>query len=156
MTKPLRACVDRVCHTAYQQRGIMVLRMVHAWDQIVGPVLSGCTYPYGMRFTVTDPPEGVLELAIIHSAYAPMCNLAVPMICERIAVYFGYRAISQVQIVHRPLPAPAPSCVTPHVPPSEAAQAVQTTCRTWVEQACQDDPESAAVLLRLAGHIQVA
>ncbi|MFP6730254.1 MAG: DciA family protein [Alphaproteobacteria bacterium] len=89
LTKPL-----------YAKRGFAEAGVLNDWPDIVGHPLADYTAPERLS------PNGVLEVRV-GGAWALEHQHLEPLVLERIAGYFGYRAVTRLSLIQGPLPPPA-------------------------------------------------
>lgn len=106
-------CLTPLLKPAVKARGFAEARVLTDWPNIVGAQLASHTQPIAVR----GQPGGkrVLHVAVAQ-AYATQLHYAQPMILERIATYFGARAIDAVQVVATLDAHSAPSASAPTLP----------------------------------------
>lgn len=94
-----------------KKRGVEAT-MIEQWSSIVGPALAEQCTPGKCTFKKDTQNGGVL---IIHtsSAYALELQYSAPLILEKLAIYYGYRAVDRIKIEQRPL-ANTPSDTIPN------------------------------------------
>lgn len=100
--KPLSFCVDKAIKPALKQRGFAESRILTDWPLIVGDALAVHTSVQRLRFPKNNQSEGVLYVEVYHSGLATELVYQAPVIIEKIATYFGYKAIASIKWVQRP------------------------------------------------------
>lgn len=78
-------------------------QIVTQWGQIVGPSLATVSAPEGLRFPPGQKRGAVLTIRAAGSAALEL-QYHLPMITERVNMYFGYSAVEKVSIRQGPLP----------------------------------------------------
>lgn len=97
--------VQGAARKAFRKQGFTEASILTKWPLIVGELLSAHCLPERMYFprgkktgaTLSVRAEGAFALELQHLE---------PMVLERINVFFGYRAVEKLRIIHGPLPAP--------------------------------------------------
>ena len=137
--------IDRLTRPAIRKRGFAQGEILRNWADIVGPRLAGVTAPERVQYSKKQG-QGARLCVRVGGAAALELQHAGPQIVERINTYFGYRAISELKLIQAPIPAlKEPEIKTP--------RPVRLTGTAAAEVAKIEDPELAAALQRLGGHI---
>jgi len=100
---PLADCVEAAVKPSAQKRGLAERRLLAAWRDIVGATLAAQCMPEKLSFPRGKQGEGTLTLRV-GGSYALEVQHAEPVILEKIAGYFGYRAVAALRLVQAPLP----------------------------------------------------
>lgn len=123
-----------------QKRGFAEGRLLTDWPQIVGAALSAHCVPQKLSFPKGQ--NGATLHILCEAGWAMELQFQEQLICEKIASFFGYRAVDRIRIHQGVLPARAskniPKPVAPN--PDHIADEVATV----------EDPELQAALNRLA------
>ncbi|MDP6517507.1 MAG: DciA family protein [Alphaproteobacteria bacterium] len=122
----LGAVVPQITLAAFGKRGFAEARVLTDWPRIVGPELAATSCPekIGRDHSLTVRASSGFALELQHLE---------PQVLDRIATYFGYRAITRLVIRQGPLPAPedaraeAPRPLTAGQEKALAAQVAITT-----------------------------
>jgi hypothetical protein len=100
---PLHKAVEAATKPAFKKHGIAESRLITEWATIAGEVLAGKTLPKRLVF-----PKGQRDNGTLHLTVAPGWALEVqhlePIILEKIATFFGYRAVAKIHMTQAPLP----------------------------------------------------
>lgn len=103
LATPLHKAVETATKQVFRKRGIAEARLITEWPGIAGEVLAGKTLPKRVAF-----PKGKRDNGTLHLTVAPGWALEVqhlePIILDKIATYFGYRAVAKLHITQAPLP----------------------------------------------------
>ncbi|MGD8327546.1 MAG: DciA family protein [Sphingomonadales bacterium] len=99
--------IDGAARKTFRKQGFAEAAVLTKWPLIVGELLSTHCLPERMRFprgkkigaTLSVRAEGAFALELQHLE---------PVILERINVFFGYRAVEKLRIIHGPLPKAPP------------------------------------------------
>ncbi len=105
----LGAVVPKITLAAFGKKGFAEARVLTNWSQIVGEELAARTCPekIGRDGSLTVRAASGFALELQHLE---------PLVLERIATYFGYRAVTRLLIRQGPLPAPPPGAAAPPTP----------------------------------------
>ena len=98
----LSSLVDRITARSFEARGLAAAGIAAEWPAIVGEAVAACSWPECLR------PDGTLRVCVSGPVAVEMQHLE-PQILERIAVYYGYRAVTRLAYVNRPPPPSKPS-----------------------------------------------
>ena len=134
----------KITRPLFGKRGFIHGALVTDWPAIVGSAMATHTLPLGIRFPKGERTNGVLEIKVASSAFAPQINHLEPLVIQRVNGYFGWKAVEKLKLRHGPLP-PAPRPAVRKVailPPVEGAVLDQV-----------EDPELRAALQRLGAHL---
>ena len=101
--KTLSKCVEQLTRPALKTQGLAGSRIITEWKSIVGEKLSSHSQPQKLSFPAGKKSDGTLAIAV-ENGFAPELQHLQPMILERLAVYFGYRAVSRITISHTYVP----------------------------------------------------
>ncbi len=110
--KSLKSCVDPLVRPVFKAQGLAASKLIAEWEQLVGKELAAHTMPLKLSFAKDKNADGTLTIAC-SGAHALTLQHMQPVLIERIASYFGYRAVARIQIEQRPMTAPAPAKKTP-------------------------------------------
>ena len=93
----LAALLPKLTKRFYQARGFAEAGVLNDWPDIVGRPLADYTAPERLH------PDGALEVRV-GGAWALELQHLEPLVLDRIATYFGYRAVTRLKLVQGPLP----------------------------------------------------
>lgn len=99
-SKTLKSCVDPLVRPVYKAQGLAASKLIGEWEQLVGKELAAYTLPLKLSFAKDKNAEGTLTVAC-SGAHAITLQHMQPIIIERIASYFGYRAVARIMIEQR-------------------------------------------------------
>ncbi|MFQ5958247.1 MAG: DUF721 domain-containing protein [Alphaproteobacteria bacterium] len=133
----LAATVPKVTKPLFRARGFAEAGVLTDWPDIVGRPLADYTCPERLA------RDGTLHLRVSGGWGLELKHLE-PMLLERIAGYFGYRAVTRLALVQGPLP-PRTARRRRRVRALDADE--EAALRTRL--AAADDPELRAALDRL-------
>ena len=97
--KTLSACIEPVTRPILKTQGLAGSRIISEWPAIVGKELSSRCIPQSLSFPPGKKVGGTLAIAV-ESGFAPALQHQQPVIIERLATYFGYRAVTRITIAH--------------------------------------------------------
>lgn len=100
---PLHKAVETVTKPAFRKHGLAESRIVTQWPQIAGSVLAGKTLPTRIAYAKGQKDNGTLHLTVAPGWALEVQHLE-PVILEKIATFFGYRAVGKLRITQAPLP----------------------------------------------------
>ena len=95
-SRPLASALHKVTEKIYRKRGFASAGVVTNWPAIVGEELARHSMPERLG------SDGVLRLRVDGPLATELKHLE-PQILERIASYFGYRAVNRLRLVQGPL-----------------------------------------------------
>ena len=99
---PLKDLVGKVTRPAMQKRGFYESRLLSEWPQIVGETIANYCIPQKIVHDRYEREGNKLHL-IVDPAWAMDVQYMESVMLERIAAYFGYRAIERILIVQAPV-----------------------------------------------------
>ena len=95
--------LDDVIKPVFKARGFHQHKLLTDWPLIVGGQLAQVTIPQKIASrSVKGNKEHYLHIDVSSSAAATQLQFMEPVILEKIAVYFGYKAIHGLKIQQRP------------------------------------------------------
>lgn len=139
--------VPAIGDTAFRKFGFVQSSIITRWPEIVGTKLARVTAPDSLRFPRGSRSDGTLHISVT-SAHASVVQHVVPDIIARVNRFFGYAAVSRVQLKQGRAIAPAVPERVPAEPPPPPLSA-QSGARGDALRAIRD-PELRAVLDGLA------
>lgn len=123
---------DRI-RTAGESRGFAVTRLLTHWPEVVGEELARTTRPVKVGYS--KGAFGATLTVLVRSTDAPMVQMQLPKIRDKVNACYGYAAISRVLLTQTaPMGfaegqaqfAPAPPVVPPAPPAEIVAEARET------------------------------
>jgi hypothetical protein len=93
----LARAVGKVTRTAFGRQGFAEARVLTDWPAIVGPDLAADCLPESLS------ANGVLRIRVAGGRALELQHLE-PQLLDRIATFFGYRAVQRISLVQGPLP----------------------------------------------------
>lgn len=141
--KPLGQCVEPLTRPVFKAQGIASARLITDWEKIVGSEMARRCMPQKLSFPGGKTTDGCLAIGV-ENGFAPELQHKQHIILEKLAGYFGYRAVSRISL--QPLPAKIPAAPKAKRPPS--APALDAGCVAQAQAA--QDPELREALTSLA------
>ncbi len=140
--RALATLLPKLTKRFYQARGFAEAGVLTDWPDIVGRPLADYTAPERLH------PDGVLDVRV-GGAWALELQHLEPLVLDRIASYFGYRAVTRLALKQGPLPprAKAPPKRLPKVLNKAEEEALKA------DLAATDDPNLRAALERLGREV---
>ncbi len=86
---------DRI-RTAGESRGFAVSRLLTAWAEIVGEASARITRP--VQVSYGKGGFGATLTVLVQAAHAPMVQMQLPMIREKVNAVYGYAAIRRISL----------------------------------------------------------
>ena len=108
--------VDKVTENVFYKRGFAHKKLITDWRYIVGEVLYTKTVPQKVIFPKGAKTDGILYIQV-SIGWATEVQHLEPIILEKIATYFGYKAIKKISILQAPIyrQKPAPEQPEKHI-----------------------------------------
>lgn len=88
--------VKDTIRAAGEKRGFAVTRLLTHWVDVVGEQLAGATRP--VKIGYTRDGLGATLTVLVSSAQAPMVQMQLPRIIEKVNAIYGYNAISRISL----------------------------------------------------------
>lgn len=126
--KELSRCVEQLTRPVFKTKGVAAVKLMTDWPSIVGDRLARRSMPEKITFPHGKKTDGTLTI-IVENGFAPEIQHMQLLILEKLATYYGYRAVIRIAIGHsykKPEPAkPAPKNRAPSLP-TEAVKLTDT------------------------------
>ena len=97
--KTLSNCVEPLTRPVLKERGLASARLITGWSDIIGRPLADHCLPEKLSFPPGKKTDGTLTVAV-ENGFATDIQHMQPYILERLASYFGYRAVNRLVISH--------------------------------------------------------
>jgi hypothetical protein len=97
MAKSIRKVIPAILKPALDKRGFAQAQIVLDWEKIVGPQMALYGVPERISYYKNATRKGTLVLSVT-PGWAPIIHHGQQQIIERINAYFGYEAISRLQL----------------------------------------------------------
>jgi len=94
--------IDKVTKNVFYSRGFAEKKIITDWRFIVGEVLYKKTVPQKIIFPKGKKTDGILYIQVAIGWATEIQHLE-PIIIEKIASYFGYKAIKRMSILQAPI-----------------------------------------------------
>lgn len=94
----LEAVIEKIIEPICERHGFAVYRIITHWDKIVGRNLARLSYPLKVIYERGQKTGGMLIIEINNPGFILELQAAENLIISRIAVYFGYQAVSKIKI----------------------------------------------------------
>ena len=92
--------IDKLTRNVFRKKGFATAKIIMEWEQILGnPQLARHTTPFKITYPVGKTTDGVLYIKTSGSLALELQQYE-PKIIEKIATYFGFKAISHIKIIH--------------------------------------------------------
>ena len=89
--QPLSSLIQRITAGSFEARGLAAAGIAAEWPAIVGETVAACSWPDRLR------PDGTLRICVSGPVAVELQHLE-PQILERIAAYYGYRAVTRIAL----------------------------------------------------------
>ena len=116
--QPLSSLIGRIAARSFEARGLAAAGIVAEWPAIVGRSVASCSWPERLG------RDGTLRVCVSGPVAVELQHLE-PQILERIAVYYGYRAVTRLAYVNRAPQPPAPAAERRPPPPADSESAAR-------------------------------
>ncbi|MBC2836122.1 DUF721 domain-containing protein [Paragemmobacter straminiformis] len=94
--EPTFGLVKDPIRAAGESRGFAVTRLLTHWPEVVGEELAGMTRP--VKIGYARDGFGATLTVLVSSAHAPMVQMQLPKIIEKVNAVYGYAAISRISL----------------------------------------------------------
>lgn len=124
--EPASQLLAQRIRTVGESRGFAVSRLLTGWAEIAGPDLSPITRP--VKVSYGREGLGATLTLLVSPAHAPMVQMALPQLKDRVNAAYGYAAISRITLTQTaatgfaegqaqftPAPKPGPTPADPQV-----------------------------------------
>ncbi len=99
--QPLATLVGRIAAKSFESRGLVAAEIASEWPAIVGEAIAASSWPDRLG------RDGTLRVCVAGPVAVELQHLE-PQILERIASYYGYRAVTRIAYVNRAAPSRTP------------------------------------------------
>ena len=120
--QPLATLIGGIAAKSFESRGLAAAEITAQWPAIVGEAVAASSWPERLG------RDGTLRVCVSGPVAVELQHLE-PQILERIAAYYGYRAVTRIAYVNRAAPPQTPGRErrTPPNFDSESAARVENT-----------------------------
>lgn len=101
--KTLSQCIEPITRPILKKQGLAGSRIISEWPLVVGEKMAAHCIPHKLSFASGKKTDGTLSIAV-ENGFATELQHLQPIIIERLAVYFGYKAVARIVIAHTYLP----------------------------------------------------
>lgn len=92
--------IDKLTRNAFRKKGFATAKIITEWADILrNPALSDNTTPIKIVYPAGKSTDGVLHIKTSGSLALELQQYE-PKIVEKIATYFGFKAIKSIRIIH--------------------------------------------------------
>lgn len=150
--EPAAGLLKEPIRHAGERRGFAVARLLTHWAEVVGEDMAAITRPVKMGYG-REGFGGTLTL-LVAAAQAPMVQMALPRLRDRVNALYGYNAVSRIHLTQtaptgfaegQAAFAPAPAAPAPVSAPDPAIAArAAATANGVADPALRDALESLA------------
>jgi hypothetical protein len=102
--RSISATVEKITRPIFGKRGFGQGSMIANWENIVGNVLAGHTFPEQISYPRNQRNNGTLHLRIDSPALALELQHIETQLLDRVNTHFGYRAVAHIRIIQGVLP----------------------------------------------------
>ncbi|MEQ1705710.1 MAG: DUF721 domain-containing protein [Rickettsiales bacterium] len=97
--KTLSQCIEPITRPVFKKQGLAGTKIVSEWESIVGKKLADHCIAEKLSFPANKKTDGTLSIAV-ENGFATELQHLQPVIIDRIAIYFGYKAVTRIAITH--------------------------------------------------------
>lgn len=97
--KTLSQALEPITKPVFKAHGLAGNRIINEWPEIIGDKLSSHCLPQKLSFPAGKKTEGTLSIAV-ENGFATELQHMQNTIIDKLAIYFGYKAISRIIISH--------------------------------------------------------
>lgn len=97
--KVLASVVEPLTRPVLKTKGAGLSRLLTQWPDIVGVALAAHCFPEKISFPSGKKTDGTLTIAV-ENGFATEIQHLQSLLIERLASYYGYKAISRIAISH--------------------------------------------------------
>ncbi|MBX9621164.1 MAG: DciA family protein [Alphaproteobacteria bacterium] len=90
---------QRLVKPVFKNRGLMEGKIITHWPQIVGEKFAHISFAEKITFPRGKRSEGTLHLNVTSSG-ALLFQYSQDLILERVNIFFGYKALSKLRMIH--------------------------------------------------------
>ena len=102
--KQLGQFIEPLTRPLLKSKGLAGSRILTEWKQIVGESLAEHSLPEKLTFPPGKKTGGTLVISV-ESGFATQLQYMQPVLLEKLATYFGYKAVERITIAHTYVPA---------------------------------------------------
>ncbi|MFI4984076.1 MAG: DUF721 domain-containing protein [Rickettsiales bacterium] len=98
-TKNFKDLSASLTKAAFTQHGMSNIKIIQNWPIIVGKELAKLSFPQRIAFKPNQKVDGVLYIAVSNPGFSLSLQAQESLLVEKIATFFGYRAVGRIKIV---------------------------------------------------------
>ena len=117
-TRPLSWAIGKIAAKSFEARGLAAAGIVADWPAIVGEAVAACSWPDRLR------RDGTLRVCVSGPVAVELQHLET-QILDRIATYYGYRAVTRLVYVQAAPVSAAPRAERRPPPALDSARAAR-------------------------------
>ena len=102
--KQVGGLIEPLTRPLLKSKGLAGSRILTEWKQIVGEALAEHSMPEKLSFPPGKKTGGTLVISV-ESGFAIQLQYMQPVLLEKLATYFGYKAVDRITIAHTYVPA---------------------------------------------------
>ena len=95
--EPASSLLRGQIRAAGETRGFALTRLLTHWTEVAGDDLAAITRPVKMSYGRAEGMGASLSL-LVQAAHAPMVQMALPRLKEKVNAVYGYNAISRISL----------------------------------------------------------
>ncbi len=92
----------RAASPVFKKRGFAQHRIITHWEEIAGERIARNSVPVKLSFPAGKHENGCLTVKVWNGVSLDL-QYSEPQLLEKLAIYFGYRAVSRIRILQAPL-----------------------------------------------------
>ena len=96
--KALKDILQNTLRPACDRYGFITYRIINHWEQIVGKNIASLSHPIKISFPHNKNYEGILIIGVSNPGFALEIQASELIIINKLASYFGYKAINRIRI----------------------------------------------------------
>ncbi len=100
--KSFESLYDDLTKSTFKKYGFINVKILNQWDIIVGEALAKVCLPEKITFEPGQTRSGILHITVTNPAFSLEIQSYEGRIIERIATFFGYKAVSKIRIAVKP------------------------------------------------------
>ncbi|MDF3048108.1 MAG: hypothetical protein K0R73_1226 [Candidatus Midichloriaceae bacterium] len=100
--KSFESLYDDLTKSTFKRYGFINVKILNQWNTIVGEALAKVCSPEKITFEPGQTRSGVLHITVANPAFSLEIQSYEGRIIERIATFFGYKAVSKIRISVKP------------------------------------------------------
>ncbi|MCC3303394.1 DUF721 domain-containing protein [Sneathiella sp. HT1-7] len=131
--RAIASLVGKSSKAALVKRGFAQADILTHWPAIVGPNLANFSSPEKLTYSRQGNKDATLRIRVA-PGWAPEFQHFEPLVIERINSFFGYRAISRLQLIQAPVKKPEVRKSAPPLPLTDSQ-------KIWIETILTDITE---------------